>query len=173
MYLNIKISSGNQLTYIYLKSLGFAIQCAKWYITSLCFNLIGFYEVHMMSETSIVFIITPFVRSETIFISIGMLKQSTAFSSTEVKDVIYVQSAALRLCLFTVNVRLLTSSQVTIVSKEVTKGQLEKVRQSKWSLTLSWWKEWAEKADKEASWTLVWLLVWYSGVWVKSEMPHF
>lgn len=171
MYLNIKISSRNQLNY--LKSLCFAVQCAKWYITSLCFNLIGLYEVHMISGTRHSVHYDPIcqVREHFYFYRYAKTKHCLQQQWHQRYDLCSLSYS--QLCLFTVNMRLLTSSQVTNVSKEVTKGQLEKVRQSKWSLTLSWWKEWAEKADKEASWTLVWLLVWYSGVCVKSEMPHF
>lgn len=47
-------------------------------------------------------------------------------SSPEVRDVICVHWAAHGLYLFSVNMRLLTSSQVTAVSREATKGRVEK-----------------------------------------------
>lgn len=119
-------------------------------------------------KSGIVFIMTPFL-----FLFISMLKQRTAFSSNKIKNISHVHSAAHGLHLFTVNMRLLTSSQVTVVSKEVPKGQQEKGRVSGHWQMFSWWKIWAVKDDKEASWRLVWLLVWYSRLCVKWNTPHF
>ena len=63
------------------------------------------------------FYFCPYARTK------GCLREGS--SSTGVRDVIHVHSAAHWLYLFSVNMRLLTSSQFTAVSREATKVQWE------------------------------------------------